>query len=64
MECYVMPMVLDLLTIFQDVQAAQLVASWLAASWLLGGELDGREMTVNLSYICCLNRSPKQFTSV
>ena len=31
-ECYVMPMVLDLLTIFQDVQAAQLVASWLDAS--------------------------------
>lgn len=43
-----MPMVLDLLTIFEDVQAAQLVASWLAASWLLGCELDDGEMTVNL----------------
>ena len=31
-EGYVMPMVLDFLTISQDVQAAQLVASWLAAS--------------------------------
>jgi len=47
-------MVLDLLTIFQYAQAAQLVASWLAASWLRGGELDGSETTVNLLYICCL----------
>ena len=31
-ECYVMPMVLDLLTIFQYAQATQLVASCLAAS--------------------------------